>query len=105
MEIGFGGFAFIVFILTLTIYGMSLFVEWGLIKHVMDDPAKGLLASVIGSALIHFLPALFSGHFDLIFLLIFITSLFFALIMCIPSYRRRRDLYQASAEEFEETTN
>ncbi len=42
-------FIFGMLLIGLTIFGSSLFVEWLVVKHIMDNPANGLIVSILGT--------------------------------------------------------
>jgi lipid-A-disaccharide synthase-like uncharacterized protein len=88
--LGIWGFAFVVAIYGMAIFGASLFVEWLVVKHVMDDPAKGLLVSVFGAFMVTFVYILASGSADSMILIISVCGLAFALLLSLPQYLRRK---------------
>jgi hypothetical protein len=90
MEVSIAGYGIVIVILGLTIFGGSLFVEWMIIKHVMDNPANGLLASIFGAFLVPAIGTLAAGYFDRLVAIGLGGGLLFALGLACPSYLKRK---------------
>jgi hypothetical protein len=90
MEMSFWAYGLLIFLFGLSIFGGSLFVEWLVIKHVMDNPANGLLASIFGAFLIPAIGIIGTGHFDSFIVICLLGGLLFALALAFPGYLKRR---------------
>jgi hypothetical protein len=94
MDVGILGYIFVSVILGLTIFGGSLFVEWLIIKHVMDNPANGLIASVFGAFLVPASGIIAAGYFDKFAVISLCGGLGFALLLALPSFLKRKKNFE-----------
>jgi lipid-A-disaccharide synthase-like uncharacterized protein len=90
VDIGIWGYGFLILVFGLMIFGGSLFVEWLAIKHVMDNPASGLLASIFGAFLVLLIGYVVTGNMDSTGLIALIGGLLFALAISFPNYLKRK---------------
>jgi thiol:disulfide interchange protein len=93
-------YGFSILVVGLMIFGVSLFVEWLVIKHVMDNPANGLLASVFGAFMVFFLGSLITGNLGSTGVIALVGGLLLALAFSMPSYfKRKKNFVQQQTDE------
>jgi hypothetical protein len=84
------GYLIGILLIGLMIFGASLFVEWLVVKHVMDNPANGLIVSILGAFAILTGAYLVGGFFDEAMFVTLPGGLVFALLLALPGYLRRK---------------
>lgn len=96
---GIGFIIFGIFIGGLSIYGTSLLVEWLIIKHVMDNPAHGLVVAITIPFVLGIIYQIFTGSFDTLSIIIGVPAYLLALSFGYPSYLRRKRAYAAILDD------